>query len=195
EGTGGTALRPVELVERGALRRVSGRAVVANLPEHICERMASRARALLSDLGVPVEIQPLHVQATGAGAGIFLVSEYEQVRAGFGSLGKRGRPAEQVAEDAIAALREHDRSGAAVDVYLADQALLPLALADAPSQFTTPTVSGHLGTNAWVIEQFGVAAVEFDRPGQGRTLVTVRPMPIERRYTATPPHLDGTSNA
>ena len=46
--------QPIEALERGPLIRITGRAVAANLPAHIAQRMADRARAALSDLDVPV---------------------------------------------------------------------------------------------------------------------------------------------
>ena len=63
-------------LERGALRRIAGRAVAANLPAHIPQRMADRARASSDDLGVAVDIQAQRVTAACPGAGIFLVAEY-----------------------------------------------------------------------------------------------------------------------
>ena len=63
--------QPIEAVERGPLRHITGRAVAANLPSHICQRMCDRARAALSDLGVPVQIEALRVRAVCPGAGIF----------------------------------------------------------------------------------------------------------------------------
>jgi len=48
-------------------------------------------------------------------------------------------------------------NGALIDIYLADQLLLPAALASEPSQYRSAGISTHLTTNAWVIEQFGLA--------------------------------------
>jgi RNA 3'-terminal phosphate cyclase (ATP) len=45
-------------------------------------------------------------------------------------------------------------SGATVDGHLADQLLPFLALAREPSTFTCPTLSSHLTTVAWVVQQF-----------------------------------------
>ena len=77
--------------------------------------------------------------------------------------------------EAAGALLSHLRSGAALDLHLADRALLPLALACAPSTVTCEGVTRHLETNAWVIGQFG----NRRRPDQGRegglALVSVRP--------------------
>ena len=155
-------LSPLALVERGALRRLWGRAVAANLPSHIPQRMATRAHSLLKGAGVDARIEPLRVRAACAGAGIFLVAEYEGVRAGFSALGVKGKPSEAVAEEAVAALLAHRESGAVLDQHLADQVVLPLALAGGTSSFTVERVSRHLTTNMWVVEQFGLARASVE---------------------------------
>jgi RNA 3'-terminal phosphate cyclase (ATP) len=152
-------LSPLDLVERGELLRVWGRAVAANLPSHIPQRMATRARSLLEDVGVDTQIEPLRVRAACPGAGIFVTAEYENVRAGFSALGAKGKPSERVAEEAVAALLAHREVGTSLDQHLADQLVLPLALTGEASSFTAERVSRHLTTNAWVVEQFGVARV------------------------------------
>ena len=154
----------VQLLRRGALHKIAGRAVAANLPAHIPQRMTDRARAAFSDLGVPVEIEAQCVTAACPGAGIFLLAKYEEVDASFSALGRRGKPSEAVADEAVAALREHHASGAAVELHLADQLLLPLALAAGASAFTAARPTGHLVTNAWAISQFGVADILIE-PG------------------------------
>jgi RNA 3'-terminal phosphate cyclase (ATP) len=119
--------------------------------------MADRGRASLGYLNVPVDIEPQLVAATGPGAGIFLLAEYEDWPASFSGYGRLGKRSEDVADDAVAALREHHASGTAVE--LADQLLLPLAVASGISTFTTVQASNHLVTNAWDIRQFGVAEI------------------------------------
>ena len=99
---------PIEVVAPGTLRRIAGRAVAANLPSHIPQRMAC---ALLASLHVPIDIEQELVTATSPGAGIFIAAEYEQLNASFSGFGRRGKPAELVAEEAVAALREHHASG------------------------------------------------------------------------------------
>jgi RNA 3'-terminal phosphate cyclase (ATP) len=157
-GRGGV-LSPLNLIERGSLRRVKGRAVAANLPAHIPQRMTDRAHSLLKGAGLDAHIEPLRVRAACAGAGIFLTAEYEGVRAGFSALGAKGKPSEAVAEEAVVALLAHRDSGQALDQHLADQLVLPMALAGGASSFSAERVSRHLATNNWVIEQFGVAQV------------------------------------
>lgn len=72
---GPTFLKPLEIDEPGPLLRIRGRAVAANLPAHIPQRMADRARALLAGLGAQLDIEALRVRAACAGAGIFLTAE------------------------------------------------------------------------------------------------------------------------
>jgi len=152
----------IQLLRRGPLQKIAGHAVAANLPGHIPQRMMDRALASLSDLGVPIEIEPQCVTAACPGAGIFLTAKYEELAVSFSALGRPGRPSEAVADEAVAALREHHCSSAAVEFHLADQLLLPLALAEGVSAFTAAQTSGHLLTNAWTIGQFGVADVFID---------------------------------
>jgi RNA 3'-terminal phosphate cyclase (ATP) len=151
----GLRLPSQTLVERGELCQVWGRAVAANLPSHIPQRMATRARSLLAGAGIKAQVGPLRVRAACAGAGIFLTAEYERARAGFSVLGAKGKPSEVVAEEAVAALLAHRDSGAALDEHLADQLVLPLMLTGSEFSFTVERVSRHLSTNAWVAEQFG----------------------------------------
>jgi RNA 3'-terminal phosphate cyclase (ATP) len=158
-GRSARALNSVEMTKRGRLQRIFGRAIAAILPAHIPQRMADRARTSLSELGVAVEIEQQSVRAACAGAGIFLVAEYDGWPASFSAYGRLGMPSEAVADRAIAALREHHASQAAVEVHLADQLLLPLAISAGSSVFTTLRPSGHLTTNAWTIGQFGIADI------------------------------------
>jgi RNA 3'-terminal phosphate cyclase (ATP) len=155
---------PIEALERGPLVRISGRAVAANLPAHIPQRMSDRARAALTELGVPVQIEALRVGAACPGAGIFLRADYGKLPASFSAFGRPGKPSEAVADEAVAALREHQDSKAAVELHLADQLLLPLAVASGSSTFTLPRPTAHLATNAWTIEQFRLANVRIE-PG------------------------------
>lgn len=166
--------RPIQATERGTLRRIAGHAVAANLQVRIPQRMADRAHAALADLGVPVDIAARRVTAACPGAGIFLRSEYDSWVATFSAYGRQGKPSEAVADDAVAALREHHVCNAAIDIHLADQLLLPLSIAGSLSAFTTVRSTAHLVTNAWVIGEFGVADVAIEPSAVCRVRVEPR---------------------
>jgi RNA 3'-terminal phosphate cyclase (ATP) len=164
--------RPLALEERGALQRVWGLAVVSNLPAHIPQRMAGRARNVLAAQGLECDVQARRVRGNGPGAGIFISMEFAGgARAGFTAFGRKGLPAERVAEAACQDLLEfYQGHDASVDEHLADQLIVPLSLAAAESRFTTVQISRHLRTNMWVVEQFELA--RFQVVGQ---TVTVHP--------------------
>lgn len=147
-------LSSIELTGRGELRRVWGTAAATNLPSHIPQRMAARAQNMLAEAGLPAQVEPLRLRGTGPGAGIFLFAEYARATAGFTAYGRKGLPAERVAETAVKELLAHHRSGAPADPHLADQLALPMALAERESRLVTSRVSHHLLTNVWVVRRF-----------------------------------------
>jgi RNA 3'-terminal phosphate cyclase (ATP) len=156
---GSAQLTGVAMQERGLPERVFGTAVGCNLPSHIPQRMANRALNLLeSQLEVPLDIRPQRTRSLSTGAGIFLTVEYTNGRGGFGCIGRQGMPSEVVAERAITDLLNFHTSGAAVDHHLADQLVLPLALADGASAICTDRITSHCRTAIDVVRAF------IDRP-------------------------------
>ena len=124
--------------------RVEGVAAVTNLPADIPQRMAGRATNLLAAAGLRPRIGPRREKGAGPGAGIFLWLP----GGGFGAIGRRGWPADQVAEAAVAETLAFVDNTAMVDRYLADQLLLPLALAHGRTRYTTNHLTLHTVTNA-----------------------------------------------
>ncbi|HEU5393466.1 MAG TPA: RNA 3'-terminal phosphate cyclase, partial [Candidatus Methylomirabilis sp.] len=136
------------------LRAVRGTAGVVGLSRSIAERLQARAEMRLRELRVPVTVEVVEGEGPAPGAHLFLLAEAEGSRAGFAALGERGKPAEQVADEACAALGDYLEAEGALDPHLADQILPALALAEGESAFTTTVLSSHLLTNAWAIRQF-----------------------------------------
>lgn len=144
-------LEPVHLDERGPLVYQKAKAVVANLPTHIAERelkeMANSLRWPKEDFETEVAV------SLGQGNYVSIELGFENATEVFTSLGKRGKPAEDVARDAAREAKNFLKSDAAVGEHLADQLLLPFALAGGGS-FTTDTLSGHTNTNIETIKRF-----------------------------------------
>lgn len=150
--------------------KVQGLAAVTNLPSHIPHRMARRADNLLREAGLDTSITPLRERGPGPGAGIFLWLP----QAGFTCLGRKGMPSEKVAEEAVADLLAFvDNDTAAVDEHLADQLLIPMALAHGRSTFTTHRLTSHTLTNATLLRRWlGVTiAIEGQEGEPGRVEV------------------------
>lgn len=159
---GEQGLTGLTLRERGQLLRVRGLSASSNLPKHIRMRQEAAALQALRSAGVNARLEVVDAPAQGQGTVVFLWAEFEEVIAGFSSLGERGKPAERVAEEAVRDLLDYLHSQAALDRYLADQLVLPMALARSPSHFTTERVTQHLLTNGWVVNQFWPGRVRFE---------------------------------
>jgi RNA 3'-terminal phosphate cyclase (ATP) len=86
--------------------------------------------------------------------------------AGFTSLGRRGKRAEQVAEEAADSLLAFLESGASVEEHLADQLVPYLALAEGPSEILVQGIPSHLETNLWVVRHFSQGEMELREEGR-----------------------------
>jgi len=154
------ALIPVELADRGHTAKPKVQAVVANLARQIAQRECDAAAKLLG-LGME-QLQVLETRnSSGPGNVVMIEVASERVVEIVTAFGKMGVSAEKVATDACGQVREYLACEAAVGEHLADQLLLPMALAGAGS-FTTRTVSSHCRTNAAVIEKFLPIAFEIE---------------------------------
>lgn len=134
-----------------------GLSLVSRLPVHIAERQRSRALERLAAAGLEADIV-IENDRAARGPGTFLWLA-RPGRAGFSALGRRGLPAERVADAAVDACRAWHASGAAVDEHVADQLVPLLALARSPSSFTCPAMTAHLRTVAAVTTQLTGARI------------------------------------
>jgi RNA 3'-terminal phosphate cyclase (ATP) len=149
---------------------IRGLSAVSHLPRSIAERQRGRAADRLTAAGVAAEIAIEDgVPAFGPGTLVFLGI---RGRAGFSALGRRGLPAEQVADGAVDPLLAFLGSHAAVDEHLADQLVPFCALANAESTFTCPAISPHLATVAWVVEQFLPVRIRLETTRPARVRIT-----------------------
>ena len=153
-------LERLDLLERGPVRRVWGRALVANLPESIGTR---EMRVLRTALALPREATRTEtVDSYGPGNVVLVVIEADNVTEVMTGFGEKGTSAEMVAETVAREAREYLDAGVPVGRHLADQLLLPMALAGGGS-FRTLEPTGHTRTNAEVVSRFlGVRVSETE---------------------------------
>jgi RNA 3'-terminal phosphate cyclase (ATP) len=157
-------LQRIELHHRGELRRVSARAVVADLPPGIAER---ELRRICGRLKLPRDEQQVEQAPAGSGPGnvVLVFVESAEVTEVFTGFGKRGVRAEQVAAGVASEAKRYLTSSAPVGQQLADQLLLPMALAGGGS-FCTCAPSRHTLTNVEVIRRFLEVSIRV-REGEG----------------------------
>jgi len=153
-------LSPFSQETGGRAVTIRGLSAVSRLPRSIAERQSCRALERLGAAGLAAEIA-IEVDATALGPGTLLFLAVPG-RAGFSALGRRGLRAEAVADQAVDPLLAWLATGALVDDHLADQLIPFLALTPGVSTFTCPTLSPHLRTVAWVVQQFLPARIDLD---------------------------------
>jgi RNA 3'-terminal phosphate cyclase (ATP) len=150
---GGARLRPATLVSRQGPVRLRGLSVVANLGRGIAERQRDQALRRLEGEGRQADIALVEAEAAGAGSFLILVADARGVPAGFSAVGERGKPAERVADEVVDPLFGFLKGDAACDPHLADQLILPMALAGGTSRLTTSRVTPHLLTTVQLVRQ------------------------------------------
>lgn len=128
-------LKPLQLIERGELRAVSANALVSSISSSVAAReLKVVARRLsLSDSAMRLQqIKP----PIGPGNALIIRVESEHVAECFTAFGERGVTAERVAEQVCEEVQHYIKANVAVGSHMADQLLLPIALAGDGS-FTT----------------------------------------------------------
>jgi RNA 3'-terminal phosphate cyclase (ATP) len=146
------ALSALELLARGDVRRTRARAIVANLPRHIADRELHVVQRRLGWDASCLEVVAVD-DARGPGNVVMLDIESEHVTEVFTGFGERNVRAEAVAERAADAARRYLAAGVPVGRQLADQLLVPLALARGGA-FRTLALTRHTTTNIEVIQHF-----------------------------------------
>jgi len=164
-------LTPLAIDTRGEIVRRCVRAVVANLPYTIAEREVETAA---TELGWDDDCRQAHTLTGSAGPGnaVSITVESEHVTDVFTAFGARGVRAEQVAHDAAKQAKRYINSEAAIGEHLADQILLPMALAGKGS-FTATPLSTHAQTNIGVIRRFLDVPIEVTEVRRGVERVTI----------------------
>ena len=142
-------LEPLTLLERGEIKQRRARALVAHLPRQIADRELAVVRNRLGWSDDDIHAHDIVVQQHEGT--LEVESEHlTEIFCGFGEVGIR---AESIAEHASKEARRYLAAGVPVGMHLADQLLVPLALAGAGS-FRTIGLSSHSRTNLDVIRLF-----------------------------------------
>ncbi|MGA7793575.1 MAG: RNA 3'-terminal phosphate cyclase [Candidatus Acidiferrales bacterium] len=155
-------LSPLCLTNRGPLKRIRGISAVANLDLGIAERQKARALNELNGMAGPIEIEILRLSSPSKGTLLLLLAEFENSQCCFCGLGALRKPAERVADEAVNELLGFMATDGAIDHYLSDQLILPLALAPGVSEISTSKVTQHLTTNAEIVKMFLPVSIEVD---------------------------------
>jgi len=161
--------RPLVLIASMAPLGIRARAVVAHLSPSIAERELT---VVQRRLGVAsAEIIELE-RSLGPGNVLTVEVESEQLHEVFTGFGEKARTAEAVAEGVCREVTAYLAARVAVGPHLADQLLLPLALAGSGA-FRTCTWSDHAQTQVETMAMFLATAVAVSEDAPDNFLITV----------------------
>ena len=145
-------LNRIDLLERGNIIHKTARASVANLPVKIANRELKVIREKLEwgrELLKAVEVE----NSQGPGNILTVEVESDNITEVFTGFGEKGVSAEKVAKRAVKAVQEYLALNVPVGRYLADQLLIPMALAGG-GKFRTLSPTQHTTTNVDIIKKF-----------------------------------------
>ena len=159
-------LNRVELIERGEMINAKACASVANLPVSIAHRE-------LAVIGEKLQwkrerLEAIEVEnAQGPGNILTVEIESENITEVFTGFGQKGTSAEKVANRAAKSVQEYLAFDVPVGRYLADQLLVPMALAGG-GKFRTLSPTSHTKTNVEIIKKFLDVEIDISEYGQNQ---------------------------
>ena len=165
-------LRRIECVDRGALISRSAMAYIAGLSGEIAEREIKEAKKRLPDWPEDAFAIRTLPESVGPGNIVMIEAAYENVTEISSGFGKLGASSESIAKDAARRVAGFMATDAFAGPYLADQLLLPFALAGG-GQFTTVKPSQHSRTAADIIALFTGRVTRFEENTKGPWLVNL----------------------
>lgn len=143
-------LKPIVLTEFRSPERIWGLSYSCRLPKHITERMARSAQKKLTEEGYDAAIatEPLDGSdpkcSVDPGCGLILVASLSSGGLlGGDALGRLGRPAEKVGEEAAFNLLEALKRSAPVDKHMGDQLIVYAGLAEGESAVKVTELTMH----------------------------------------------------
>jgi RNA 3'-terminal phosphate cyclase (ATP) len=176
--SGGQGLLPIHIMQRGALVDAYAECLHGGIPKGVAERELAVLKAGLGWRDDQLRNRALRANE-GPGNALLVVLKYEHITEVFASYGERGVSAEQVAHQLLREVRTYQAHPAPVGPHLADQLMIPMALAAAHGnhgqgggQYWATELTDHTRTNAQVIERF--LPVKFDlKPLDGGVVLSV----------------------
>ncbi len=160
---------PIQLMERGALVEAWAECLHAGVPKGVAERELGVLKKAFNWSDEQLRNRALRANE-GPGNALLIGLRYAHITELFASYGDKGRSAEQVAQSLVAEVGAYMESTAPVGPHMADQLMIPLALAAVQgvkgSYFATE-LTDHARTNAAVIGAFLPSKFTFKPQGDG----------------------------
>jgi len=155
-------------------RAESGESRVRVLARHVPLSVAGRMLDAALET-FPCKDASVENREPGPGSGIccLVETDFGDIREMTSSFGERGLMAERVGRHAAKAMRDYLGAGVPVGRHLADQLLLPMALAGS-GRIATMAPDAHVPTNISVIEKFLPVKFRMTSGDRGTQVIEIR---------------------
>lgn len=145
-------LEALVLQERGGIVARSIRVLVSQLPHHVGAREVEVLRQALGWNADEIRVQVVR-DSRGPGNVALARLQSTHVTEVLSAFGEKGVPAEKVAEDLVQQVKGYELANVPVGEHLADQLMLPMALAGSGCFHTVP-LTRHAQTQLELIPRF-----------------------------------------
>jgi len=155
-------IKNINLSERGKLQKIDVLSVASNhlKDAKVAERMIDGFRKTLPEANTKFQ----YVDTVSPGCFIRSHAHFENGKLGADALGKPGKKAEQVGEEAARELKKAIDHNTPIESWMVDQIIPYIALATVEtkeiSKVKIPHLTKHAETNIWVVKKF--LSVDFE---------------------------------
>jgi len=167
-----SAFNGFDFTRRGSEIGMHAAIVTSELQETVGLRGVARCNELSRKDGLSIRTEFIKLRSSTPGAAVTFTAEYENGFGGAQSLGERGKPIEEVVEEAYYSFVHWLNGEHGTDEFLADQILLPAVFSGNSCAYTTSRITNTLLTTARVIKQMMPARItilgEEGKPGEVR---------------------------
>jgi RNA 3'-terminal phosphate cyclase (ATP) len=173
------SLTGFDLLDRGAEVKCHATALISHLPEHVGQRELDY---IANKTNWPPKAFQLDILADSIGPGNALILEAHSARVTevFTGIGRRGIPAEHVAEETLKEMREYLAADVPIGYHLADQLMLPLGIAAWQTghggAFRTLPLTRHSTTHMEVLRTFLDCHITSESDEHGTTVSICPPL-------------------
>ncbi|SEK87357.1 RNA 3'-terminal phosphate cyclase (ATP) [Roseateles sp. YR242] len=174
----GGQLQPFDLLARGERLSSQAECLAPGLPRNVAHRELEVLAQAMGWIYDPRQVVPLR-QNEGPGNALMATLTHEGVTEVFTQIGEKGVSAETVATRLVQELRDYLRLPGALGPHLADQWVLPLALAvwqrGLAASYTATALTPHATTNFDTIQRFLPVRITTTASTDAGWQVTVHP--------------------
>ena len=156
---------PLTLTERGKLDEIEvySTASLSLQRRKVAERQFN---SFIKNTKSDVKVIPIikYVDSISPGSGLTIVNKFSSgSRKGIFVPGEKNLSAERVGEICSIKWKKMEKNTGAVDIYAADQLIVPMTLVDNNSVITTDAISNHSKTNIELIKKFFQKSIKIKK--------------------------------